>query len=200
MTRARHVGLIRRDADASEAVYNLAVHHITAIKRASKRGAITAVKHIEFGWISPRTYYRLQKSHELIPFALEVVKGGYMMKAAIYTVAVPMTIIGSGTSIPLGFLIVTVAIVLYAVDTAAGQPLYASLDLLSLLLPFGEIYLIWRGGNLIAQALSSSNQVSSWLASFTQGASSLPVELGGMGLQELSNLAGQSTNISPVTA
>lgn len=144
MTRRSH-SLALTDRQLNEAVQSLAVHHISAIKRGA-RGAIISVKHVQFGWISPSTYYQLQQLGHLKPFIVEVIKGGYILKAAIWTVAIPLDVLASGTSVPLGVIVMIIAVGLAAFDYATGDHVASYLDLAALVLPYGELWLLYRGG------------------------------------------------------
>ena len=155
MPAGKHVGLTLKDTSVNEAIRNLAEYHIVAVRR-TRAGSITRVKHIKWGWIPVTQYYDLQKIHEAVPFIVEFIKGGYMLKAALYTVAVPVDIVATGTSIPLGLMIVEAAVVLWAIDTALGNTLYAWLDLLALILPFGELWLLYHGGGYFIQAFTAT--------------------------------------------
>ena len=152
-TRGIRIGLVRRSEDVLRSLDAFSEAHISAVRR-SRNGAITSVKHIFFGWMSPKDYYLLQKLEQVGPgLLIEFVQGGYRLKAALYTIAIPIDVLATGTDVPLGLGIVTIAVILAAIDSASGQPAAAALDLLSLVLPFGEIWLLYRGASLFSGAV-----------------------------------------------
>lgn len=116
--RATLVKSGRTDHYLNQAIANLADHHIVAVRRR-KSGEITQIKHVAFGWMTVADFYRLQKVHDAVPFLIEIIKGGYMMKAALWTVSVPLDILGSGTNVPLGVFFVTAAIAAYLLASQA---------------------------------------------------------------------------------
>lgn len=179
MTRGRHVGLVQSDREINLAVENVARWHICAIRRR-KDGTITQVRHVQFGWISVEIYYQLQKLHDLVPLAQSIIEGGYRMKAALWSYEIPLEVLASGFGIPMALVLITVAATLYIVDLAAGQSFYAMVDLASLALPFGELWLLWRGASLIYSFITGTVNPAAgtlagvpisdfWLSLFTGG-------------------------------
>lgn len=158
--KATYAGLAHRTSPLAlqEAVRNLAVYHISAVRMNKVRG-ITFVKHVAFGWISVKDYYRLQKLHDLAPFAIEVIRGGYQLKAWIWggTIA-PIAILGSDVQVPIGLVIITVAVTLYWIDSAFGNQFNAFLDIASIFLPFGEFWLLYHGGTMFVQGVENAVQ------------------------------------------
>lgn len=153
MPRGRHVGLVRSDREINAAIENVARYHILAVRRRVD-GSITSIKHVQFGWISPKIYYQLQKIHDFTPIIVSVIEGGYRLKAAIWAYEIPLEVLGSGSGIPISVILIIVAAALYAEDTATGNKLYAWIDLASLALPFGELWLLWRGVDIIMNLLA----------------------------------------------
>src|SRR2546426_7434950 len=131
----------------------LAEYHVSGIRYSRKGRGIVAVRHIAFGWISPRTYYALEELHAAMPKILE---GGYRLKEAIWSTSFEVEILASGIRAPTALALVAGAIVLAAIDKANGRDLEAALDLLALALPYGEIYLIAKGAIDVASAVGSA--------------------------------------------
>ena len=122
----------------------------------SHADGVTQVKHAMLGWMSAEDYYRLQKIHDALPFLEKVVEGGYRLKAALWGIDISFGVLATGTEFPLGMALIAGALGLAAIDEAAGRRDLATLDLLSLVLPFGEIYLFARGAVIFTEAVQSS--------------------------------------------
>jgi hypothetical protein len=166
--RARRVTLAKQDADVNEAIHNVAKYGIVAVRRR-KFGEITQIKHISYGWMSAATYGQLRMLKNAEPMILEIVKGGYRLKAYIWATEIPLDVLASGAALPFGVFVVFVAVILYIADTQAGNSLMAALDLLALALPFGELYLIyhivvllWDGLKDIIGGLAGSDSVGTF--------------------------------------
>lgn len=151
MPRARRALPARVDTDINEAIVNLAEHHISAVRRR-RGGEILNVKHIAHGWLTVKEYYQLQKTHEILesPLLAEFVRGGYQMKAWLWGSEIAVQALATGVTLPMGVILVTVAGALYAVDTLAGDKTAAIMDWACLFLPFGELWLLIRGADMIA--------------------------------------------------
>ena len=119
-------------------------YHVDQIQ-FSKQDGVTRVHHIQWGWMPVERYYGLAKLHDAIPIVEKVIEGGYRLKAALWNIDVSFSVIGSGTEVPLGLAFVSGALLLSAIDQAAGRTDLAILDVASLFLPYGELYLIYRG-------------------------------------------------------
>jgi len=122
----------------------------------SKSDGVTQVHHVQWGWMPMEDYYKLAKIHDVLPLIEKVVEGGYRMKAALWGIDISFGILGTGTEMPLGLALVAGALGLSAIDTAAGRTDLATLDVLALVLPFGEIYLIVRGAVIFGEAIADS--------------------------------------------
>ena len=148
--RAIYAGLAHRQNQLAmqEAVRNLAVYHISAVRMNKVRG-ITFVKHVAFGWISVQDYYRLQKLHDMAPFAIEVIRGGYALKAWIWQADVSFEVLASGTRIPFGVVLIVIAVGLAVVDAVQGNEFFSTIDLASLALPYGELWIMYRGLSML---------------------------------------------------
>ena len=120
----------------------------------SKADGVTKVKHVQWGWMPPEEYYQLQKLHDFLPLVEKVIEGGYRLKAALWSIDIPVSVLGSGTEFPLGGAIVAAAMGAYAIHTADGRQDLALLDIASLFLPFGELWLFYIGA-LAVSALKS---------------------------------------------
>lgn len=143
--KAVYAGLAHRENALAlqEAVHNLTEYHISAVRMNRARG-ITFVKHIAYGWMSVKDYYLLQKVHDLVPFATQIIQGGYDLKSRIWATEIPLDILASGSAVPFGFLLLTGAIGFAYYDFQNGNQWAGVLDLVSLVLPFGEFWLIYR--------------------------------------------------------
>ena len=79
----------------------IARHHLDSFRRG-KRGQVTQVHHIALGWMPVKQYYAMQKAHEMQPFLVETVRGGYAMNATIYGAIPSASIAGFGIPVPIG--------------------------------------------------------------------------------------------------
>ena len=77
-------GRLAKLSDADLAEYALK-YHIDAFRR-SKRSGINQVHHVQWGWMTMKEYYRLQKLHEF-PWE-KVIEAGYRLKQALWTVSI----------------------------------------------------------------------------------------------------------------
>ena len=145
MSRGRRVTAARQDASVNEAIANLANHGIVAVRRR-RYGEITSVKLLGYGWVSAASYGQMRAFKDAQPYILEVIKGGYMLKAWIWGTEIPLDILASGAALPFGVIIVFLAVVFYVADSNYGSsPNWMSaLDIVSLILPFGELWLVYR--------------------------------------------------------
>ena len=135
-----------RAVDTAEAIRLFAEHHIVAVRKARRNGEIIAVKHAAWGWMSPRDYYLMQEIHRVLPGMIEkTIEGGYRLKQAIWGWEIDLEILASGAKLPAGLAIIAGALALSAIDAAEGNPASALFDLLALGLPFGELWLLYRG-------------------------------------------------------
>src|SRR5436309_6289115 len=135
-----------RQPDVAERVRLFAEHHIVAIRTGRRNGEIIAVKHAAWGWMAPKDFYLLQELHTFLKEALpKIVEGGYRLKASIFSWEIDLEVLATGVKLPAGLAIVGGALALAALDEAEGHPEKAALDLLALGLPFGELWLIYRG-------------------------------------------------------
>ena len=130
--------------DDVEAIRLFAEHDIIQVRRGSG-GRILEVDHVEFGWMKPEALYRLKKLKEMQPLLEKVVEGGYRAKAALYSTEASMSILGSGVTVPIGLAMVMGALGSYFFHQAAGKQAEAALDILSIFLPFGEVWLLYTG-------------------------------------------------------
>lgn len=154
MPRGKRGFPIKQARNTPEAIENLAVHHVLAIRQTG-RGEITAVKHVAYGWLSAKEYGQLILLKDLEPAILEIIKGGYQLKAWLWGSDVTLEIAGTGVAVPFGAFIFGTALTLYAIDTSLGNKKEAILDLLTLALPFGELWIMYRGIQLGLPALQN---------------------------------------------
>lgn len=144
MTRGALRAVVPARSDSVfEAVNNLAEHGILAVRR-KKNGEILQVKTAVFGWITAGQFSLIQSIKNHGDIVGKLIEGGYIINAAIFTVAIPLDIISSGTSIPLGPLLMLAGGVLALIDNAAGFKLEALLDIIWPILPFGAFYILYR--------------------------------------------------------
>jgi hypothetical protein len=130
MARA-HLSKRLSDADA---IRLFAEHHIAQVRRR-KNGEIIAVKHITWGWMSPKAYYAAQEIHRILP---QIVEGGYRAKSFLWGISAELTVLGSSLSLPLGMifpLIETVALAQAINDGNVSNAAYWGYALLG---PFGD--------------------------------------------------------------
>lgn len=144
-------GSLSLPKDDGEAIRLFAEHHIIQVRRSDKTGRILEVDHVEFGWMKPETFYRLQKLHDALPLITKVMEGGYRMKAQLWQSSIEVSVLGSGTTFPLGLGVFAAAIGLYTLDTIRGATADAALDIAALFLPFGELWYLWRGALVIPE-------------------------------------------------
>lgn len=141
-TRAR-----RKPPKIDENALSLAlVHHIDDLKRGA-RGRITQVHHIKMGWMTLAEYYDLQKLHEvkadIVPMIAAAIGGGYKLKQAIFQSEFTVEFLGSGASVPVGPALIMLTVAAAAAAHQAGDDKTALILLACLVLPFGEIYLVY---------------------------------------------------------
>ena len=138
-------GVLALPKDDGEAIRLFAQDHIIQVRRSRSTGRILEVDHVEFGWMKPEAFYRLQKLHDMQPMLDKVIEGGYRAKAALYGTEASVTVLGTGATVPVGVAFIMGAIGSYFFHTAAGKPMEAALDILSIFLPFGEAWLLYTG-------------------------------------------------------
>lgn len=192
------VGLARLNNEVHTGLTLLGNYGISSVRR-KKRGEITHVKHVVLGWMPAKDWASYRASKEWITtFLPKIVEGGYRLKAAIWEYTVEADVFGTGVSVPIGVVIMLTATTLFAWDYATGHVWMAYFDLLCLALPFGELWLLYRGliglgSDLSAtspivgilngiQGLASGNfSLANWLAVVSPGydaiGSFLPVKL-----------------------
>jgi len=156
----RHRYPVRVQETVHDAITDLAVYHIAAIRRR-RGGEIIAVKHITLGWISVAAYGKLQIIKKLEPYAIQIIRGGYQLKAWIWATEIPLEFLASGTALPFGIIVVVVALALSAIDAVNGNQLYAAIDLIALALPWGELWLIYRGLSIFFSFILNNGGVPS---------------------------------------
>src|SRR5438445_3527521 len=135
-----------RQADVAERIRLFAEHHIVAVRTQRRTGEIVAVNHAVWGWISPKQYYLMQEIHRVLPdLVSKTIEGGYRLKEAIWSWQIEFEVFATGVKLPAGLAIVAGTLALAAIDSANGNPIEAAFDLASLALPFGELWLLYRG-------------------------------------------------------
>lgn len=122
------------------------VHHIDDLKRGA-RGRITQVHHIKMGWMTLADYYDLQKMHEvkadLVPMVSAAIGGAYKLKQAIFQSEFTVEFLGSGVTVPIGPALIALTVGAAAAAHQAGDDKTALILMACLVLPFGEIYLVY---------------------------------------------------------
>lgn len=202
MPRA-HLG--KRLPDAA-AIQLFAEHHIVHVRRR-KNGEIVAVKHSTFGWMSPAGYYGLQKLHDAIPVLGPVLAGAYQMKWAIASssigvagVSVPIGTALYGGSLALASILLTndpyhtasslapvLDIIEFFENKHPSEEQIAGINkaahsegtllLAGVLLPFGEILLLFALTQMLQQKPYRWEDFYNWVQSIGQ-------ELLGITIQE----------------
>ena len=131
-----------------EAIRTFVDNHIVQA-RIGKRGEILGVKHVQFGWIEPETYYQLQQFHAYMPLIIKFVEGGYRLKASIWSASIQ----AGPVSLPVGGFVPAYALSRVALAISEGNQQRALEFLLALALPFGDIWLIWM---MLAEAVQAT--------------------------------------------
>src|SRR5947209_2541349 len=135
-----------RQADVAERIRLFAEHHIVAVRTQRRTGEIVAVNHAVWGWISPNQYYLMQEIHRVLPdLVSKTIEGGYRLKEAIWSWTIDFEVLATGLKLPAGLALVAGALALAGSDYVAGNTVEAALDVLALGLPFGELWLLYRG-------------------------------------------------------
>ena len=95
------------DQSVNEAIVNLAVHHIVAVRR-KRGGEIVQIKHVSAGWLTVKEYYQRQKIHEILsnPLIGQLIRSGYELKTRIWSSVINIEIFGTGVGIPTGAFLV----------------------------------------------------------------------------------------------
>ncbi len=124
-----------------EAIRLFTEQHIIQVRRSEKTGRILEVDHVEFGWMKPEKFYALQKMHDLQPVLEKVIEGRYRAKAALWSTQVTI----GPVTIPAVAALISGAFLASTIHRAAGKDFEAALDIASLFLPFGEIWLLYSG-------------------------------------------------------
>ncbi len=137
-----HLALPKDDA---EAIRLFTQDNIIQVRRSGKTGRILEVDHVQFGWMKPEQFYQMKKLKESMPLINTIVEGGYRLKASLWSSEISVEILGTGTKMPMALAISGAAFGLYVANRAAGNNFEAALALLSLFLPFGELWLLWNG-------------------------------------------------------
>lgn len=169
--RVRQLAISKQDDQLQQSISNLATHGILAV-RMKRRGEIAQVKHVTYGWLTAKQYSQLQILKDAQPYFIEIVRGGYQLKAwiwgASFEIGEEALATGTTFTIPAGLIVVAVAEALFWDDLGSGNQALALLDILSLVLPFGEIWLLYHGGKLFYNWITGSTKegdasVPNWL-------------------------------------
>src|SRR5438445_10493243 len=135
-----------RQADVAERIRLFAEHHIVAVRTQRRTGEIVAVNHAVWGWISPKQYYLMQEIHRVLPdLVSKTIEGGYRLKQAIWGWEIDLEVLATGVKLPAGLAIIGATLTLAGADSSSGHQTEAFIDILSLFLPFGELWLLYRG-------------------------------------------------------
>ena len=131
-----------KSIDTADSIRLLVEHHVVAVRKQRRTGEIVAIKHIEFGWISPKDFYGLQKMHEVLPLLEHVVEGGYRAKEALWSVPAEFTLLGTSLSLPLGMVFPLIESIALEQAIAAGNVMNILYWGYALLGPFGDALVI----------------------------------------------------------
>ncbi len=148
-----------------EAIRLFTEQHIIQVRRSEKTGRILEVDHVEFGWMKPEAFYKLQKVHDLQPVLEKVIEGGYRAKAALWSTQVTV----GPVTIPAVAALVSGAFLASMIHRAAGKEGEAFLDIASLFLPFGEIWLLYSGFSFLPDIEEIAETVESGLEGLVAG-------------------------------
>ena len=138
-------GVLVRPKGDMEAIRLFHDYHIDSFRRSKQTGRILAIDHVSFGWMSPERYYQLQKIDQIRPLLEKILEGGYRAKAALWSTTASVHVLGTGLAVPVGIGVILGALGAYAFHNAVGKQAEAILDLLSIFLPFGEVWLFYSG-------------------------------------------------------
>jgi len=130
-----------------EALRNFAEHGIVAVHQG-RTGEILRVKTATMGWMKPQEYAFLKEIKDAYPLIAQIVRSGYELKAWLYgssvTIQADVFATGGEIQLPLGAILVTIVGADAAVNWALGNKTAAMLDILALVLPFGELWLLYH--------------------------------------------------------
>ena len=151
-------GILALPKDDGEAIRLFAQDHIIQVRRSTKTGRILEVDHVEFGWMKPEMFYRIQKAHDAMPMLEKILEGGYRAKAALWGTTASVHVLGTGVAVPVGIGVILGGLGAYAFHNALGKTPEAILDLLSIFLPFGEVWLFYSGAVTFVQGAGELQQ------------------------------------------
>jgi hypothetical protein len=89
-----------RPVDTADAIELLAKYHIVGTRKAKRTGEIIAIKHLAFGWITPKEFYLLEHIHDASGLLEKFMQGGYLAKQALWNSNATV----AGIGIPVGLL------------------------------------------------------------------------------------------------
>lgn len=145
--------LARLNNEVHDALELLSEYGVVSVRR-KRRGEIVKVKHVTLGWMSAADYalYRGTKK-AMATYLPSLIRSGYELKAWIWGSEVNLSLefiaSGAAISIPGGAIVVAVALVISVGDFAEGNDFYGWVDIAAIFLPFGELWLFWRGFDLM---------------------------------------------------
>ena len=165
MARAK---LSRIDVRSMDGIRLFTEQHIVGVRK-TPNGYIRAVKHVQFGWMKPEEFYRLQKVHEVAellgPSLAAFIEGGYRLKAAIWSTTVRAEVLGTGLTIPVGAALGATEVLNAMVELSRKpiDPQMLAIRLYALLGPFGD--LIQIADTMIA-AVAAGAGIANFIAPF----------------------------------
>jgi len=105
--------------------------------RISVHDGVTELKHETYGWMDMEQFYTLQKLHDLEPYLIEVIRGGYRAKAWLWSISIGVL----GVDIPVGGSLPVVEAwnVLQELQRVPLDPVMLAVRLYALLGPWGDV-------------------------------------------------------------
>lgn len=160
--RARQVSLAKQDEAVNQAITNLAEYGIVSVRRR-RGGEITQVKVTGMlgpRWISAAEFGREKDLRDIQPYILEFIRAGYQFKAWIWQGEIPLggiQVLDSDVTVPMGVALIAAWALLRQLDQWRGAPDWiVFLDTWWPLLPFGELWLFYEGGDLLYESVTSA--------------------------------------------
>lgn len=110
---------VNRTLPDAERIRLFAEYHIEKVRFA--KGGIAAVKHTQWGWISPEQYYRLQKVHEFMPLVEKAIEGGYRVNAMIWGFNPTIGVFGIDIPVPAGAALLATSVYNLSLEIGAAK-------------------------------------------------------------------------------
>jgi hypothetical protein len=129
----------RRRSSDLERIELLLEHHVEDIRYSRSGKTIVALKHVQWGWISPARMYQLQELHTFLVGALpKFLEGGYRAKAALWGMSIDI----GPVAIPIGLAFPVFEARALAEAIQAGNVQNIVFWTIALIAPFGDLLAI----------------------------------------------------------